>query len=300
MCNVSRSKKAKYKMAGIENSGYNPYALVALKTPKTSGVTSVSGEPANTTEVDTSADTVVINRDNVATPAFKNASNLKEILFANTKIDLAGLRKEAASDDPEISSQANKALKSVSEYSYYQYHEAQGADGFIYVANRGMVPYSNDGVKYPKQEAVQELADKELTQYILVSQTTSADNVLKAMQATGKPLTQEQQQKVAELLKEEARNMKPEEVAKIKGQLSDAYTSLIPDYPEHDALRKNVAALIKNLNKVPNDSINSTWASAINGENTIFELNSIEQELKNYQPPARSRLFLPEEELQLV
>lgn len=287
-------------MAGIENSGYNPYALVALKTPKTSGVTSVSGEPANTTEVDTSADTVVINRDNVATPAFKNASNLKEILFANTKIDLAGLRKEAASDNPEISSQANKALKSVSEYSYYQYHEAQGADGFIYVANRGMVPYSNDGVKYPKQEAVQELADKELTQYILVSQTTSADNVLKAMQATGKPLTQEQQQKVAELLKEEARNMKPEEVAKIKGQLSDAYTSLIPDYPEHDALRKNVAALIKNLNKVPNDSINSTWASAINGENTIFELNSIEQELKNYQPPARSRLFLPEEELQLV
>ncbi|MBU6197534.1 MAG: hypothetical protein KGO93_08240 [Cyanobacteria bacterium REEB446] len=287
-------------MAGIENSGYNPYALVALKTPKTSGVTSVSGEPANTTEVDTSADTVVINRDNVATPAFKNASNLKEILFANTKIDLAGLRKEAASDNPEISSQANKALKSVSEYSYYQYHEAQGADGFIYVANRGMVPYSNDGVKYPKQEEVQELADKELTHYILVSQTTSADNVLKAMQATGKPLTQEQQQKVAELLKEEARNMKPEEVAKIKGQLSDAYTSLIPDYPEHDALRKNVAALIKNLNKVPNDSINSTWASAINGENTIFELNSIEQELKNYQPPARSRLFLPEEELQLV
>lgn len=287
-------------MAGIENSGYNPYALVALKTPKTSGVTSVSGEPANTTEVDTSADTVVINRDNVATPAFKNASNLKEILFANTKIDLAGLRKEAASDDPEISSQANKTLKSIqTQYSGY-YEQYKDADGFIYVAGRGMEPYSNDGVKYPKQEAVQELADKELTQYILVSQTTSADNVLKAMQATGKPLTQEQQQKVAELLKEEARNMKPEEVAKIKGQLSDAYTSLIPDYPEHDALRKNVAALIKNLNKVPNDSINSTWASAINGENTIFELNSIEQELKNYQPPARSRLFLPEEELQLV
>lgn len=251
-------------------------------------------------QVDNSGDTVAINRDNVATPAFKNASNLAKIFFANTKIDLAGLRKEAASDNPEISSQANKALKSVSEYSYYQYHEAQGADGFIYVANRGMVPYSNDGVKYPKQEEVQELADKELTHYILVSQTTSADNVLKAMQATGKPLTEEQQQKVAELLKEEARNMKPEEVAKIKGQLSDAYTSLIPDYPEHDALRKNVAALIKNLNKVPNDSINSTWASAINGENTIFELNSIEQELKNYQPPARSRLFLLEEELQLV
>lgn len=287
-------------MAGIENSGYNPYALVALKTPKTSGVTSVSGEPANTTEVDTSADTVVINRDNVATPAFKNASNLKEILFANTKIDLAGLRKEAASDDPEISSQANKTLKSIqTQYSGY-YEQYKDADGFIYVAGRGMEPYSNDGVKYPKQEEVQELADKELTQYILVSQTTSADNVLKAMQATGKPLTEEQQQKVAELLKEEARNMKPEEVAKIKGQLSDAYTSLIPDYPEHDALRKNVAALIKNLNKVPNDSINSTWASAINGENTIFELNSIEQELKNYQPPARSRLFLPEEELQLV
>jgi hypothetical protein len=286
-------------MAGIENSGYNPYALVALKTPKTSGVAPVAGEAPNPV-VDTSGDTVVINSANSETSASKNASNLKEILFSNTKIDLASLRKEAASDNPEISSQANKALKSVSEYSYYQYHEAQGADGFIYVAGRGMEPYSNDnGGKYPQKDAVQELADKELTQYLLVSQTMSADSVLKAMQATGKPLTPEQQQKVADLLKEEASNMKPEELAKIKGQLSDAYTSLIPDYPEHDALRKNISALIKNLNKVPTDSINSTWASAINGENTIFELNSIEQQLKNYQPPARSRLFLPEE-LQLV
>jgi hypothetical protein len=246
--------------------------------------------------VDKSGDIVAINCDNVPTPAYKNSSNLKEILFANTKIDLAGLRKEAASDDPEVSSQANKTLKSVqTQYSGY-YEQYKDADGFIYVAGRGMEPYSNDGVKYPKQEEVQELADKELTQYLLVSQTTSADNVLKAMQATGKPLTQ----KVAELLKEEAKNMKPEEVAKIKGQLSDAYTSLIPDYPEHDALRKTVSALLKDLNKFPTDSINSTWASAINGENTIFELSSIEQQLKNYQPLARSRLFLPEEELQLV
>lgn len=242
-------------------------------------------------------DPVDINRDNVATPEYENASNLKEILFANTKIDLARLRKEAASADPEISSQANKTLKSIqTQYSGY-YEQYKDADGFIYVAGRGMEPYSNDGVKYPKQEEVQELADKELTQYLLVSQTMSADNVLKAMQATGKPLTEEQQQKVAELLKEEARNMKPEEVAKIKGQLSDAYTSLIPDYPEHDALKKNVAALIKSLNKIPKDSISSAWASAINGENTIFELSSIEQELK---PLASSRLFLPEEELQLV
>ena len=189
-------------MAGIDNS-YNPYALVALKTTQPLGVAPVADESA-TKVVGTSGDTVVINSANSETSASKNASNLKEILFANTKIDLAGLRKEAASDNPEISSQANKALKSVSEYSYYQYHEAQGADGFIYVANRGMVPYSNDGVKYPKQEEVQELADKELTQYLLVSQIPSADNLLKAMQATGKPLTAEQQQKVAELLKEEA------------------------------------------------------------------------------------------------
>jgi hypothetical protein len=242
-------------------------------------------------------DTVAINRDNLATPAFENAFDLQEILFANTKIDLTGLRKEAASADPEISSQANKTLQSVqTQYSGY-YEQYKDADGFIYVAGRGMEPYSNDGVKYPKQEAVQELADKELTQYLLVSQTMSADNVLKAMQATGKPLTEEQQQKVAELLKEEATNMKPEEVANIKRQLSDAYTSLIPDYAEHDALKKNVAALIKSLNKIPKDSISSAWASAINGENTIFELSSIEQELK---PLASSRLFLPEEELQLV
>jgi hypothetical protein len=131
-------------------------------------------------QVDNSGDTVLINRDNVATPAFKNASNLKEILFANTKIDLAGLRQEAASADPEISSQANKTLKSVqTQYSGY-YEQYKDADGFIYVAGRGMEPYSNDGVKYPKQEEVQELADKELTQYLLVSQVISADNVLKA------------------------------------------------------------------------------------------------------------------------
>lgn len=238
-------------------------------------------------------DPVDINCDNVATPAFKNASNLKEILFANTKIDLAGLREKAASADPEISSQANKTLKSIqTQYSGY-YEQYKDADGFIYVAGRGMEPYSNDGVKYPKQEAVQKLANDELTEYLLVSQTISADNVLKAMQATGEPLTAEQQQKVAELLKEEAKNMKPEEVAKIKGQLSDAYTSLIPDYPEHDALRKTVKGLIDYLDKFPNSNVDKTWCSAINGENTFFALNSMEQELTNYQPPARSRLFLP-------
>jgi hypothetical protein len=273
-----------------------PIVYQAVKTLKPQAPLSVQVDQESP-QVDNSGDTVAINRDNVATPAFKNASNLKEILFSNTKIDLAGLRKEAASDNPEISSQANKTLQSVqTQYSGY-YEQYKDADGFIYVAGRGMEPYSNDGVKYPKQEEVQELADKELTQYLLVSQTMSADNVLKAMQATGKPLTEEQQQKVADLLKEEAKNMKPEEVAKIKGQLSAAYTSLIPDYPEHDALRKNVQGLLKDLDKIPKDSISSAWASAINGENTIFALGSIEQELKNYQPPARSRLFLPEEEL---
>jgi hypothetical protein len=245
-----------------------------------------------------SIDPVDINRDNVATPEYENASNLKEILFSNTKIDLASLRKEAASDNPEISSQANKALKSVSEYSYYQYHEAQGADGFIYVAGRGMEPYSNDnGGKYPQKDAVQELADKELTQYLLVSQTMSADSVLKAMQATGKPLTPEQQQKVADLLKEEASNMKPEELAKIKGQLSDAYTSLIPDYPEHDALRKNISALLKDLNKFPTDSVTSTWLSVVNnGESTFSDLESGEKVLNGQL--AYSRLFPREPELQ--
>ena len=279
---------------------------VAVNKPRASLSSQVEEESPR---VDNSGDTVAINRDNVATPASKNAFNFANILIANTgRINLSGLRQEAASDDPEISSQANKTLKSIREDSYYQYHEAQGAAGFIYVANRGMVPYSNDGVKYPKQEEVQELADKELTQYLLVSQIPSADNLLKAMQATGKPLTAEQQQKVAELLKEEARNMKPEEVAKIKGQLSGAYTSLIPDYPEHDALRKNISALLKDLNKFPTDSVTSTWLSVVNnGESAFSQLNSIERELKKYQPgdsdqlPDRSRLFfLPGEELQLV
>jgi hypothetical protein len=247
-------------------------------------------------QVDNSGDTVLINRDNVATPAFKNASNLKEILFANTKIDLAGLRQEAASADPEISSQANKTLKSVqTQYSGY-YEQYKDADGFIYVAGRGMEPYSNDGVKYPKQEEVQELADKELTQYLLVSQVISADNVLKAMQATGKPLTEEQQQKVADLLKEEAKNMKPEEVAKIKGQLSDAYTSLIPDYPEHDALRKNVKGLIDHLNKLPKSELDQTWFSAIYGNQETFrDLTDTQSKLER-QLVGKTNIFYMEEE----
>jgi hypothetical protein len=247
-------------------------------------------------QVDNSGDTVLINRDNVATPAFKNASNLKEILFANTKIDLASLRQEAASDDPEISSQANKTLKSVqTQYSGY-YEQYKDADGFIYVAGRGMEPYSNDGVKYPKQEEVQELADKELTQYLLVSQVISADNVLKAMQATGKPLTEEQQQKVADLLKEEAKNMKPEEVAKIKGQLSDAYTSLIPDYPEHDALRKNVKGLIDHLNKLPKSELDQTWFSAIYGNQETFrDLTDTQSKLER-QLVGKTNIFYMEEE----
>lgn len=247
-------------------------------------------------QVDNSGDTVLINRDNVATPAFKNASNLKEILFANTKIDLASLRQEAASDDPEVSSQANKTLKSVqTQYSGY-YEQYKDADGFIYVAGRGMEPYSNDGVKYPKQEEVQELADKELTQYLLVSQVISADNVLKAMQATGKPLTEEQQQKVADLLKEEAKNMKPEEVAKIKGQLSDAYTSLIPDYPEHDALRKNVKGLIDHLNKLPKSELDQTWFSAIYGNQETFrDLTDTQSKLER-QLVGKTNIFYMEEE----
>jgi hypothetical protein len=245
-------------------------------------------------------DPVVINCDNVATPAYKRADALVQTLFANTKIDLAGLREKAASDDPQISSQANKTLKSIqTQYSgYYEQHKE--ADGFIYVAGRGMEPYSNDnGGKYPQKDAVQKLADEELTQYILISQTTSADNVLKAMQAPGKPLTEEQQQKVADLLKEEAKNMTPEEVAKIKGQLSAAYTSLIPDYPEHDALRKTVKGLLDHLDKFPKSKVEQTWCSAVNGENTFSAPNSIEQKFRNW-PTARSRLFLPEEEVQLV
>ncbi|MFM7458435.1 MAG: hypothetical protein ACKO3R_07240 [bacterium] len=165
-------------MTGIDTSGYNPpRALVALNdSGVTPGVTPVADEGApKPPQVVNSPDTVVINSDNVATPAYTRASARGQVLFANTKIDLAGLRKKAASADLKVSSQANKALKSFSEHSYYRYHESQGADGFIYVAGRGMQPYSNDGVKYPKQEEVQELADKQLTGYLLGAKIMSAE-----------------------------------------------------------------------------------------------------------------------------
>ena len=278
MCNVSRSRKAKYKMTGIENnSDYNPYALVALKTTtKTPGVAPVADESADTKVVDTSAaDQVTISSSSRQEPT--NAEALTELLLSHKNIDAAKLRENLNSDDPEVSQKATEQYQALSNLygpirnqseAFQQVYK--DADGFIYIAGRGLQPYSSssDG-KYPTQEAVQKEADEALKQYLSVSSPISAQNKLSQIGATGKEATPEEQVEIAELLKQEVESgsLSKEEIKNIKSKLRDAHVALIPDEaPETQSLRKLVGGLVNDLNNLDsrNDSRNKEWFKAVN------------------------------------
>jgi hypothetical protein len=128
----------------------------------------------------------------------------------------------------------------------------------------------------------------------------SADNVLKAMEANGKPLTDEQQQVVADLLKEEAQDMKPEELDRIMGKLSNAYTSSIPRSADYETLRKKVKGLIDDLDKLPKSELDQTWFSAIYGSNqeTLRDLTDTQGKLGR-QLAGKANIFYRGEELAL-
>lgn len=296
MCNVSRSTKAKYKMAGIDNS-YNPYALVALKTTtKTPGVAPVVDESADTKVVDTSADQVIISSSSRQEPT--NAEQLIELLRSHKTIDKQQLAANLNSDDPEVSQKATEQYQALSNLygpirnqseAFQQVYK--DADGFIYIAGRGLQPYSSssDG-KYPTQEAVQKEADEALKQYLSVSSPISAQNKLSQIGATGKEATPEEQVEIAELLKQEVESgsLSKEEIKNIKSKLRDTHVALIPDEaPETQSLRKLVGGLVNDLNNLDsrNDSRNKEWFKAVNltfkdEETSALSLNEQAKKLK--------------------
>jgi hypothetical protein len=277
MCNVSRSKKAKYKMTGINNS-YNPYALVALNNPRTSGVApTTADESADTKVADTSADQVIISSSSRQEPT--KAEKLTELLLSHKTVSNVDLSENLHSDNPEISQKATEQYQALrrlynnpsnikNQYAAFD-QVYKDADGFIYIAGRGLEPYSNDGSKYPTQEVLQKDADEALKQYLSVSSPISAANKLSQIGATGKEPTPEEQVEIAELLKQEVESgsLSKEEIKNIKSKLRDAYVGLIPDEaPETQSLRKLVGGLVSDLNNLNsrNDSTNRAWFNAVN------------------------------------
>ncbi len=315
MCNVSRSKKAKYKMAGIDNS-YNPYALVALKTTKTPGVAPVVGESADTKVVDTSADQVTISSSSRQEPT--NAERLTELLLSHKTVSNVDLNENLNSDDPEVSQKATEQYQALSKLytpnirnQYAGFDQVyKDADGFIYIAGRGLEPYSNDGGKYPTQEALQKEADEALKQYLSVSSPISAQNKLSQIGATGKEPTPEEQVEIAELLKQEVESgsLPKEEIKNIKSKLRDAHVALIPDEaPETQSLRKLVGGLVSDLNNLNsrNDSTNQAWFKALgltfkNEETTASSLSVQADELKKIRDAGRSIAYSPDLETVLT
>jgi hypothetical protein len=267
MCNVSRSKKAKYKMTGIDNSGYSPNRALVAYTPNTSRVAPTTGEPADTTKaVDTSGDQVTISSSSRQEPT--KAEKLIELIRSHKNIDAAKLRENLNSDDPEVSQKATEQYQSLSKLytpnirnQYAGFDQVyKDADGFIYIAGRGLEPYSNGGVPYSTQEALQKDADEALKQYLSVSSPISAQSKLAHINATGKEPTPEEQVEIAGLLDKEVKDglLSDDEIRNIKNKLGDAHVGLIPD---KSPLKKVVGGLIDDLNN--SSSRNKEWYNAL-------------------------------------
>jgi hypothetical protein len=317
MCNVSRSKKAKYKMAGIDNS-YNPYALVALKTiTNTPRVDPVEGESDDTTKAvdNKSVDKVTISSSSRQEPT--NAERLTELLLSHKTVSNVDLNENLHSDDPEISQNATEQYQALrhlfnhpsnirNQYAAFD-QVYKDADGFIYIAGRGLEPYSNDGGKYPTQEALQKDADEALKQYLSVSSPISAQNKLSQIGATGKEPTPEEQVEIAELLKQEVESgsLSKDEIKNIKSKLRDAYIGLIPDEaPETQSLRKVVGGLVRDLDELStrNDSTNQAWFKAVNlnltfkdEETSASSLSEQAKELQEIRTAGKSIIYTDEQ-----
>lgn len=270
MCNVSRSKKAKYKMTGInKNSSYNPNLALVVYAPNTSRVAPTTGEPADTKVVDTS-DQVTISSSSRQEPT--NAEQLIELIRSHKNIDAAKLRENLNSDDPEVSQKATEQYQVLSKLytpnirnQYAGFDKVyKDADGFIYIAGRGLAPYSNGGVPYSTQDDLKKEADEALKQYLSVSSPISAESKLAHINATGKEPTPEEQVEIAGLLEQEIKqgSLSKDEIKNIKSKLRDAHIGLIPDEsPETQSLRKVVGGLVDYLNNLSstNDSTNQAW-----------------------------------------
>ena len=217
-------------MTGIENSGYSLNRALVAYTPNTSRVAPTTGEPADTKVVDTSAaDQVTISSSSRQEPT--KAEKLTELLLSHKTVNAVELRKNLNSNDPEVSQKATEQYESLSNLykpnirnQYAGFDQVyKDADGFIYIAGRGLEPYSNGGVPYSTQEALQKDADEALKQYLSVSSPISAANKLSQIGATGKEPTPEEQVEIAELLKQEIEQCSPplsdDEIRNIKNMM---------------------------------------------------------------------------------
>jgi hypothetical protein len=301
-------------MTGIDNSGYSPNRALVAYTPNTSRVAPTTGEaPSTNTAVGTSADQVTISSSSRQEPT--KAEKLTELLLSHKTIDKQQLAANINSDDPEVSQKATEQYQSLSKLyipnirnQYAGFDQVyKDADGFIYIAGRGLEPYSNGGGQYPTQGALQKEADEALKQYLSVSSPISADSKLAHINATGKEPTPEEQVEIAELLKQEVEqgSLSKEEIKNIKSKLRDAHVALIPDEaPETQSLRKVVGGLVDDLNNLNsrNDSKNQAWFKAVNltfydEETNTYSLNQEAKELekiRNARNAGLSIAYAPE------
>jgi hypothetical protein len=306
MCNVNGSKKAKYKMASIDS--YKLYPLVYV--PKASGVTPVAGEAPSTNTVVGTSDQVIISSSSRQEPT--KAEKLTELLLSHKTIDKQQLAANINSDDPEVSQKATEQYQSLSKLytpnirnQYAAFDQVyKDADGFIYIAGRGLEPYSNGGGQYPTQEALQKEADEALKQYLSVSSPISADSKLAHINATGKEPTPEEQVEIAELLKQEVEqgSLSKEEIKNIKSKLRDAHVALTPDEaPETQSLRKVVGGLVDDLNNLNsrNDSIKQTWFNAVltfkHEETSASSLSEQARKLQEIKTAGKSIIYTDEQ-----
>lgn len=284
MCNVNGSKKAKYKMASIDS--YKLYPLVYV--PKASGVTPVAGEaPSTNTVVGTSADQVTISSSPRQEPT--NAEQLIELIRSHKKINAAELRGNLNSDDPEVSQKAAEQYQVLSDLyvpnirnQYATFDQVyKDADGFIYIAGRGLEPYSSsiDG-KYPTKDALEKQADDALKQYLSLSSPISAGSKLAHINATGKEPTPEEQVEIAGLLKQEVEKglLSKDEIRNIKNKLGDAHVALIPD---EAPLKKVVEDLIDGLHN--SSSRNKAWITAFGSPWSEGSTSSLSEQAKKLQ-----------------
>lgn len=201
-----------------------------------------------------------------------------------SKEQINNLNERLKSDDPEVKAGAQEEYQALSnlysptnELSSSRYENVlkdhivpstanfdlvyADADGFMYVAGRGLMPWSKDGKKYPTEEQLQAEARQALKEYLSTAVPVSAENLLSQIKATGQEPTPEEQVKIAELLKQEVESgsLSKEEIKNIKSKLGDAHVALIPD---ESPLKKVVGGLIDDLNS-RNDSINQAWFKAL-------------------------------------
>ncbi len=146
------------------------------------------------------------------------------------------------------------------------------ADGFIYIAGQGMQPYSENGDKYPTKDQLQEIADKALEGFLMISSTGGAKDLLRAKQAKGKELTSEDKAQVAALLKEEIKNMNPQQVRYFQQVLGHEYTNLLPGLDTHDSAKKKIEESERILQGAFSDKVtaNADLKNQMNDETLIL------------------------------